>query len=209
MRTPSHPSALGRSSLLLAALAVGAWGCTGTGADGDEAADADMGGETAGAAQMAAAGDMEAMKMYLVNGFERAKAWDVSLAEAMPDSAMGFAPTPGVRSFADQIVHASSVGFIAPAIFGMEAPDTGVAEGSVPDKATLVTAVQSGYDWMIAQLNAMDAAALAEEVEFMGGQMMPRWRIGTFALEHAMWTRGQLVPYLHLNGVEVPQQQLF
>jgi len=38
---------------------------------------------------------------------------------------------------------------------------------------------------------------------------MSRARVAMFALEHAMWTRGQLVPYLHAHGVAVPAQRLF
>lgn len=151
---------------------------------------------------------METMRGYLLNGFERAKAWDVSLAQAMPDSAMSWAPSEGVRGFAAQIVHTANNTFIGGPLFGMDAPAFGVTEQAPGDKAALIAAVQAGYDWIIEHLRSMSAADLAADATLFG-QTVPRWRIGMFALEHAMWTRGQLVPYLHAHGVEVPQQRLF
>jgi hypothetical protein len=42
--------------------------------------------------------------------WERARRTFLAYVDAMPDSAMTFKPTPGVRSFAEQIVHATSTG---------------------------------------------------------------------------------------------------
>lgn len=169
------------------------------------------GGSLAGpgeALAQSAMADGDLLKAYLVDGFERAKAWDVSLAEAIPDSAMGWAPTPDVRGFAAQVIHAADNGFIGQAMFGMDAPPFGDTATLERDKTMLVAAVGAGYDWIIAQLRAMSPEALAGEADLFG-RTMPRWRIGIFALEHAMWTRGQLVPYLHAHGVAVPAQRLF
>lgn len=162
-----------------------------------------VGGVTAAAAQ-----DAEGMKTYLIDGFERAKAWDLAIAEAMPDSAMEWAPTPDVRGFAEQIIHTANNGFIAQSMFGEEAPAFGDAEAMVADRAALEAAVSGAYDYLIGKLRAMPASALGEDVEFFG-RTMTRGRVALFALEHAMWTRGQLVPYLHAHGVAVPQARLF
>ncbi len=158
--------------------------------------------------QSSDAAELDVIKAYLVNGFERAKAWDVSMAEAIPDSAMGWAPTPGVRGFAAQVVHAANNTFIGMPMFGEDAPALGDPDALAQNKADLIAAVTNSYDWIIQQLNAMPGSELAAEAQLFG-QTLPRWRIGMFALEHAMWTRGQLVPYLHAHGVAVPQQRLF
>jgi DinB superfamily len=147
-------------------------------------------------------------KAYLVDAFQRAKAWDISLAEAIPDSAMTWAPQPDVRNFAQQVIHAANNLFIAEAVFGTEGPAFGDEDALVADKAALVAAVGAGYDWIIERLEAMPTSALGEETEFFG-RSMSRARVFMFALEHAMWTRGQLVPYLHAHGVAVPLQRLF
>lgn len=188
----------GLMGVLLIGLVSFAWGCA------EGAPDQARAEPTAQASDDA---EMDAMKAMLVDAFERAKAWDLEFAEAVPEKLLDWAPSDDVRGFADQIVHAANNGFVADFLFGVEAPEFSVAEGSVTDKAALIAAVSSGYDWILEQLNAMPSASLAEEVDFFGGTI-PRWRVGTFAIEHAMWTRGQLVPYLHANGLEVPPNHL-
>lgn len=200
MTRQSGRRALGFFGVLLVGLASFAWGC----AEGPpEEAQADV-SEVA-----AQSGEMDAMKAMLVDGFTRAKAWDMALAEGMPEDAMEWAPAEGVRNFADQIVHAAGNGFIGSFMFGEDAPAMAVSEGDVPDKATLVSAIEASYDWIITQLNEMPAEDLAVDVTFIGEAEMPRWRVATFALEHAMWTRGQTVPYFHANGAPVPDNVLF
>jgi hypothetical protein len=149
-----------------------------------------------------------AMQEYLVNAFERFKTWDVSIALAIPDSALRWAPNPDVRDFGEQVVHAANNLFAATAMFGEQPPTFGDPEVILADKQALADAVAGAYDWIIERMKGLSAESLAEEVTFFGGTR-PRWRVCTFALEHAMWTRGQLVPYFHAHGVPVPQQQLF
>jgi hypothetical protein len=162
----------------------------------------------AGAPAVAQEPMTDGAKAYLVDAFQRAKAWDISLAEAIPDSAMTWAPGPDVRGFAQQVIHAANNLFIAEAVFGAEGPAFGDEDTLVADKAALIAAVGAGYDWIIERLEAMPTSALGEETEFFG-RSMARARVFMFALEHAMWTRGQLVPYLHAHGVAVPLQRLF
>jgi len=167
------------------------------------------GGLFLGTATSAAAQEpTDGAKDYIVNAFERAKAWDLSLAEAMPDSAMDWAPNDDVRGWAAQIVHTANNGFIAQPLFGVDAPAFGDEAELVADKAALMAAVTNAYDFLIEKLQAMPSADLSAEVDFFG-RTMSRGRVAMFAIEHAMWTRGQLVPYLHAHGVAVPQQVLF
>jgi hypothetical protein len=160
-------------------------------------------------AQDASDAQMGAMKEYLVNAFERFKTWDVSMALAIPDSALRWAPNEDVRDFAEQVEHGANNLFVASAAFGEEPPG-GFGDSAVilNDKQALADAVARSYDWIIERMKRLSTEELAEEVTFFG-RPMTRWRVCTFALEHAMWTRGQLVPYLHAHGVPVPQQQLF
>ncbi len=152
--------------------------------------------------------DMDAMKGMLVDGFERFKTWDVSIAHGMPENAMDWSPAEGVRSFSDQLIHTAANGFIGDVMFGEAAPAMGVEEGAGATKADIAAAIESSYDWLIMKFRAMSPADLAEEVDFFG-QTMPRWRVGTFALEHSMWTRGQMVPYFRANGMAPPDVVLF
>ena len=38
---------------------------------------------------------------------------------------------------------------------------------------------------------------------------MPKWKILDLAREHGVWTLGQLIPYLRLNGIQPPTYALF
>lgn len=153
--------------------------------------------------------DIEAVRGYVMDALERSKTWDMSIALAIPDSALRWAPNPDVRDFAEQVEHGANNLFIAGSLFGGEPPAFGDSEVILNDKQALSEAVGRAYDWLIEHLPELSDEAWAESVPFFGGQMMPRWRICVFALEHAMWTRGQLVPYFHAHGVPVPQQRLF
>jgi uncharacterized damage-inducible protein DinB len=43
----------------------------------------------------------------------------------------------------------------------------------------------------------------------MGGNTLSTWRIMIYWLDHALWTRGQLVPYLRMHGVAPPDVLFF
>src|SRR5689334_25408997 len=55
-------------------------------------------------------------KQQLVEDWERQRANVLAYIDVMPDSAMAFHPTPGVRDFAQQIVHAVSTNLEVAAI---------------------------------------------------------------------------------------------
>ena len=49
----------------------------------------------------------------------------------------------------------------------------------------------------------MDDAILLVEQQILG-RPAPLWRIMQYWLDHAMWTRASVIPYLRLNGVAPP-----
>jgi hypothetical protein len=50
----------------------------------------------------------------------------------------------------------------------------------------------------------LDDATLLTEQQILG-QSTPLWRVMQYWLDHAMWTRASVIPYLRLNGVDPPQ----
>ena len=132
--------------------------------------------------------------------------------DAAPDSMLGFRPTPGVRTFAEQIEHAAgSDAFIAHVAI------TGSAKGIPPmgdsavylhNKAALKTFAAAAMDHTIAMLRGVSDAALDENiVQF--GHTVTRGRALMELLDHFPWTLGQTVPYLRLNGVTPPEYSPF
>jgi len=152
----------------------------------------------AGAQEHGAAVDLDRVRAYLVDGFERNRAMDPAYLDAAPDSMMRWAPTEGVRDFASQMAHTTH-DFFAP-----WRSDT-AADSAIylNDKAALAARLGEGYDRAIDRLRTMDDATLLVEQEVLG-RPAPLWRMMQYWLDHAMWTRTSVIPYLRLNGVAPP-----
>jgi uncharacterized damage-inducible protein DinB len=131
--------------------------------------------------------------------------------DAAPDSMLGFRPTKGVRSFAEQIEHAAgSDALIAHlAITGSEkVPPLGDSAVYLHNKAALRTFAAAAMDHTIQMLRGVSDAAMQENiVQF--GHKVTRARALMELLDHFPWTLGQTVPYLRLNGVTPPEYSPF
>jgi hypothetical protein len=126
--------------------------------------------------------------------------------DAMPDSAMGFRPTPGVRDFAEQILHAvgTNLEVAAVALRGQEAVPFTIDSTRIHDKGALREYTDRVYGYLLDALRTATASQLLKQSSLyrMPAQSTARWL--TLSYEHAVWTLGQTVPYLRLNGVTPP-----
>jgi uncharacterized damage-inducible protein DinB len=139
------------------------------------------------------------------------KASALRYIDAAPDSMLGFRPTKGVRSFAEQIEHAVwADAFIAhSAITGSkEVPSMGDSTVYLHNKAALKAYAVAAMDHTIQMLRGVSDAQMTEEVVQFGKQL-PRYRALMELLDHFPWTLGQTVPYLRLNGVTPPEYTPF
>jgi hypothetical protein len=143
---------------------------------------------------------------YLVSGFERQKANLLQYVDAMPDSAWQFAPTPGVRSYAQQLEHVagSTSGIIRQlAAAPPAAPELPADSVYLSNRDAMRTFVAGSFDDAIAVVRAMTEADLTSDKELFGMTRTGwQWVIGV--QEHTAWTLGATVPYLRLNGVTPP-----
>ena len=153
--------------------------------------------------------DGEAVRQLLISGFEQNKAHDVDVARAIPDSALRWAPNDEVRDFAEQVEHTANMLWLAGYTLGETPASVGDTAVYLNDKEALATAVTQWYDTVIAGIRSIPAQGLLEEVDFFGGQRSQRWRIYLFGLQHALWTRGQLVPYFRAHGLVPPAFRAF
>jgi len=145
-------------------------------------------------------------KQQLVEDWERQRANFLAYIDAMPDSAMAFHPTPGVRDFAQQIVHAvtTNLEVAAIALRGLkEAPFT-LDTTQLHQKAALRDYTDHAYAFLLDALKGSTPTQLLKQssVYNLPAQSASRWL--TLSYEHAVWTLGQTVPYLRLNGVTPP-----
>jgi len=131
--------------------------------------------------------------------------------DAAPDSMLGFRPTKGVRTFAEQIEHAAgSDAFIAHlAITGSSnVPPMGDTAVYLHNKAALKKFAAAAMDHTIQMLKGVSDAAMEENIVQFGNKVT-RGRALMELLDHFPWTLGQVVPYLRLNGVTPPEYSPF
>lgn len=132
--------------------------------------------------------------------------------EAVPDSVLGFRPTPGVRTFAEQIEHLilDNVNIVGTALSGdsvrWERPARSAYLNSRP---ALLELVDRGYDVVLELLAGAGDRELVRTGRVFGRYEVPRWRAFEAAREHASWTLAQTVPYLRLNGITPPSYEIF
>lgn len=130
---------------------------------------------------------------------------------AMPDSATGYRPTPGVRSLAEQFDHivSTNLDVAAIALKGLKAaPSLGDSAVYLHDKAALQRYAAATYDYFLEALRLATPAQLQRPVAIYGQPPQPALRLVTLALEHSVWTLGQVVPYLRLNHVTPPAYEM-
>lgn len=126
--------------------------------------------------------------------------------DAAPDSTLGYRPTAGVRSFAEQVEHIGLVAdLLSAAIVGDGGGDRMAPGGCgcLGSRATLRSFVETAMGKAIDRLTRQAPASLSREATFFG---VTRSRLAWFGWisEHTAWTLGQVVPYLRLNGVSPP-----
>jgi hypothetical protein len=146
-------------------------------------------------------------KSIMLVDWERQKKNVLAYIDVMPDSAMGFAPTPGVRTFAGQIEHfvGTNTEIAAVVLRGLKQPPTlGDTAAYRHKKAALKDYTTKSYDYMLESLRAATPAQLSKTHALYNQPAAPAWRWLDLSKEHAVWTFGQLIPYLRLNKVTPP-----
>jgi hypothetical protein len=132
--------------------------------------------------------------------------------DAAPDSMLGYRPTKGVRTYAEQIQHAAgSDALIAHlAITGSTKgmPAFGDTAVYLHNKAALKKYAADAMDHTVAMLRGVSDAAMDENIVQFGNKVT-RGRALMELLDHFPWTLGQVVPYLRLNGVTPPEYSPF
>ena len=146
-------------------------------------------------------------KSIMLLDWERQKKNVLAYIDVMPDSAMGFAPTPGVRTFAGQIEHfvGTNTEIAAVVLRGLKQPPTlGDTAAYRHRKAALKDYTTKSYDYMLEALRTATPAQLSKTHTLYNQPAAPAWRWLDLSKEHAVWTFGQLIPYLRLNKVTPP-----
>ena len=160
----------------------------------------------AGAAKPATVAASLPKDIMLVD-WQRQKKNVLAYIDVMPDSAITFAPTPGVRNVAQQIEHfvGTNTEIAAIVLKGLKTPPTlGDTAAYRHNKAALRDYTVKSYDYLIDALRSATPAQLGKSFAIYNQPAAPAWRWLDLSKEHAVWTFGQLIPYLRLNKVTPP-----
>jgi uncharacterized damage-inducible protein DinB len=147
----------------------------------------------------------------LLADFQRNRDAVLAYIDAMPDSATDYRPTPGVRTFAGQFDHivSTNLDVAAVALRGLKAPPAlGDSAVYLHNKAALHRYAAATYDYFLKSLRQAKPEQLQRQVAMYGQPPQPASRLAALSFEHSVWTLGQLVPYLRLNGVTPPEYKM-
>ena len=148
-----------------------------------------------------------AEKATMLADWQRSKENVLRYVDAMPDSLMTYRPTPGVRTFAEQMEHIVSTNndVAATAILGLtRTPAFGDSTRFLYSRSALHEHVEQSYDYLLGALREATPAQLAHRSSMYRQPDETTMRWLQLSLEHTVWTMGQVVPYLRLNHVTPP-----
>jgi uncharacterized damage-inducible protein DinB len=147
----------------------------------------------------------------LLTDFQRNRDVVLAYIDAMPDSAVDYRPTPGVRTLAGQFDHivSTNLDVAAVALRGLKAPPAlGDTAEHLHTTAALRRYAGATYDYFLKSLQQATPDQLQRKVAMYGFPPQPAIRLAALAFEHSAWTLGQVVPYLRLNGVTPPEYKM-
>ncbi len=138
----------------------------------------------------------------------------VDLANAIPESAYGWRPAPGVRSVGEVFQHIAADNYILPVYMGTPAP---AATGITADyntavafetrrgltKAQIVADLEASFAHLHRAINVNTDANITENINWFG-QQTTRLQGMTGTVGHLHEHLGQLIAYARSNNVKPP-----
>ena len=138
------------------------------------------------------------------------------LANAIPESAYGWRPAPGVRSIGEVFLHVGADNYLIPIMMGAPAPaatgitsdfaTAGAFEKRVLTKAQIIAEMEASFAHLHRAMGLTTDANLTENVTFFG-QQWSRQRAMILAVTHLHEHLGQSIAYARSNNVKPPWSQ--
>jgi hypothetical protein len=140
----------------------------------------------------------------------------VMAAEMMPEASYGFRPTPDVRTFGEQINHATATQYSFCNQTGLPAgvqKQAAPAPGTLKSKAAVITALKESIAYCDRILAAAPESWLMEIVPAVGGPSSGQIRgmrahIFIYNIVHSAEDYGTITTYLRMQGVVPPSTAL-
>lgn len=140
----------------------------------------------------------------------------LDLANAIPESAYGWRPSPGARTVGEVLLHVAADNYLIPIFMGMPAPaatgitsdfaTAGAFEKRQLTKAQIVSELETSYAHLHKGMGLTTDTNLAEMVK-MFGQDWTRLRAMVLTVTHLHEHLGQMIAYARANNVVPPWSQ--
>jgi uncharacterized damage-inducible protein DinB len=158
---------------------------------------------TAGSKSLIAKPSPKLAERFLAT-FNRAAAFNLEYANAMPAEHYDFKPVPEVRTFGGMLLHiAGSDVFFINYVSGGDGGGINF-EPEEMTKDVVVDLMNQSDDYVRAALKGVTDEQMAETVETFAGELTKE-EVCWFMRDHITHTRGQLIIYLRMNGITPPQ----
>jgi len=138
----------------------------------------------------------------------------IDLANALPESAYGWRPAPGVRSMGEVFKHVASDNYFIPIAMGTPAPaasgitatdmkSVSAYEARPLTKAQIVAELEASFNHLHGAMRTTTDANLAETIKFFG-QDWSRQKAMVLTVTHLHEHLGQSIAYARSNNVVPP-----
>jgi hypothetical protein len=144
----------------------------------------------------------DAMVQDLQRSWQGIKNNVLAAAEAMPEDAYSFKPTPDVRSFGGWVGHAADAQMGSCSGIGAQRQNLGAEQG-MTTKADLVAALRKSFDACDAAVMGTTAANHDEPVASFAGSS-PRASVLYGMIAHSQECYGSMSVYLRLKSIVPP-----
>jgi uncharacterized damage-inducible protein DinB len=132
------------------------------------------------------------------------------MAEDFPEEKYDWKPASGVRSFAEQLLHAAGfIKFVAANAEGRNPPETEPRRSDFPSKAAIVAFVKQTYAEGERAIRALTGDQLQSTIR-VGLRSRPTaslYGLWDTVVEHSGEHYGQLVMYYRLNNMTPPESR--
>jgi len=146
------------------------------------------------------ADDLQWILDELIVKWNHNKEYCIEMIEAMPEDAFEFIPADDMMSFRKQAAH-----IVTTLHWQMKNLEfDSLPEFDDSNKETLIASYTELFDYLISELEAMDASELKNTVDVFYGESSKR-RLLNLMDNHIAHHRGQMIVYLRMKGITPPK----
>lgn len=138
--------------------------------------------------------------------WQRACAYTLEVAAAMPDSLYDYRPDSAVMTFGEHLVHLSNNLYSLNSRFFLASESPAETPGSASDKAAVMARLQAAFAYVDSSLLTLRDADWAQPAPGFWNQNPGTKRVVLLLMrDHMTHHRGALVLYLRMNGITPPR----